>query len=279
MSEVATLEEGVIGSEVVQETPVPDSTPNAEATPGDAANQPADAAPDTEGASLDSEIEAALNEVRGSKESEPAPAREPERRGVDPEVVRAQVEKFRNSHGTRQQKLNEARDSLAEKVSQGHISAEEAIRQFSKLSSDTLNEHHADSLKDAGYEAWATGIQQNSAEVEQAVYGALSKAQQTELTELAKAYAKENGSMMPWSEAMKASHELASKSGHTKGFDEGFKEGYRKARAQTASKSSSTESSETPNGVGTAGNSGPLTVQDALNLPTEELIRRGYGKG
>lgn len=155
-------------AEQTETTPAP-SPEEVVATPeGDAAaSTPADAGSTQETPAetpdYEAEYEAWASEQTqkegGEKQPEPAQVQ-----GVDPAEVDNALRTFRANHDTRQKALDALHEDLVEAGMPDSVA-----KRFVKEAKDKLNEHHADSLNLAGYEAATREAQSVVAGLQQAV--------------------------------------------------------------------------------------------------------------
>ncbi len=155
-----TTDAAVAEPEVVQapETPaeIIEETPS---TQGDAANPTADAgaAPEPTTPDIDAEVEAFVKEQtqKGSEQAKPEAERQAPQ--VDPELLRMSEEartRYQGNHKARHDAIDAEHESaVARLVEEGYTRtiAETLVAPLTKAAHDKLNEHHADSLRDAGF--------------------------------------------------------------------------------------------------------------------------------
>lgn len=205
-------------------------------------------------------------EDKGSEgDSTPGSTRQ---RGPDPQQVANAVAIFRANHDTRQKAL----DSLeADLVDAGM--AESIARRFVKEAKDKLNEHHADSLQYAGYEAATNTLSQHWGAIEEGLSKSLSKEEMSSFTAARDKAWEENDGVFAYPDMIAAIRNAGYESGRSKGYKEGAKQGYLDGRkaGETAR-----ESSRSGSDIGGTSSSGvPTMVQwNGMTLEAREAARQ-----
>jgi len=198
---------------VTQEvTPEIDATPAGDADPQGVADAAPVSAPDT--SAIEAEADAWLQEQEGKGSEQRAP--EPTQpQGVDTAAANEAIRRFREGYGTRQQRL----DALGKRLEDAGYSKLEADA-IAKEAKDILNEHHADSLQFAGYEA----AMKERAVLVQAIAATVPQNIQTKvLDSLKPADGQPNP---PMEKVLKAFIDAASTEAEARGKRDGRKEGF-----------------------------------------------------
>lgn len=236
--------DAAVAEPTVEETPAlvtQDSPPEIDATPaGDADPQAStDAAPESSApdlASIEAEADEYLKSLEGKGSEQQAP--EPKQNaGVDPAVAQEAIRRFREGYGTRQQRL----DALAKRLTDAGYSALE-VEAISKETKDILNEHHADALNLAGYEAAMTERQH----LVQAIASTIPQSIQTKVLESLKPA--EGQPNPPIDKVLKAFIDASTAAAKEEGRRDGRKEGFIAGRSQGERTQSSAKSGQRVNG-------------------------------
>lgn len=257
MSEAAVIEQ-------TEATPAP-SPDEVVSTPGDAEpSAPADAgaAPETtvDTKAYEAEADAWLAEQAQKEGGEKPP--EPEQpRGVDPAAVDAALTTFRNGYGSRQTRL----DALEEALVDAGM-PESVAKRFVKDSKDILNEHHADSLKYAGFEAAAS----EATAVLSSIRKVVSKPLYDQFIALA------NKGEITYEQMFKDAITEAEAKAEKRGKEAGRKEGFVAGRSHAEKVASGSQSGQRTEG--TATNTRSFQNEDALHVAfgNKEISRDVY---
>ena len=240
-------------------------TGDAEPSPLADAAEPSqqDAAPSPPVEPTAEELDSYVAEKLKGKEGEARPPEPQPQAGVDPQLVRDSILAYRQAHEERQRSL----DGLEAELVEAGISAPLAKR-FVKDSKDRLNEHHADSLALAGFEAAATEALRHSRAFEQAIPKTLNSAELKDYT------AKVEGLMssgklksLSYQQAMEIASSVRFESGRKKGYEDGLRDGFKDGRANAQRLAGSASSGQT-----VSGDSVSVSKEDELLLDPDTPI-------
>jgi hypothetical protein len=263
------------------QTPIAEA-PEAEAPlqtpidPGDAATANADAGATPEpaadnSAQVDAIVQELLQKESATEKPETTQAPEPQ---VDPEVLRHAEEarnRYQGNHKTRHDAIDtEGAATVNRLVADGYsqVVAEALVAPLVKASHDKLNEHHADGIKDAGWEA---AFEQN-----RALWQGIAEAAPVEWhPELEKKLA--SGGYPTHSAIVKDLITRAEAAGEAKGYgkgkEAGIKLGVSEGLARATQLSSLSSDGQQVNGTG--GGSGAsrwTTKTEARNLHAQDRL-------
>ena len=256
MAEATVVEE----TQVIPPSDAGEATPDA-AVPEVAAEEPV--------LSAEEALEAAKADYfkeDGKEKVELAP--EPWQPEVDPVAIQQALNTFRQNYGTRQRRLDDLQDDLVEAGLQPAVA-----KLFIKSSKDILNEHHADSLENAGKEERVKAYQSSSREMHQALEKVVPAAQRKDLEAAIEESSKRHEGVTPFVDVVATVYQLGSKSTEvTKAKEDAFTNGYNRGRADGEKSATSASSGQKVNGIG-AGFSTDLTLDKAQSASVDELMR------
>ena len=245
-------------TEVEEQTPI-DSGDAAEVTLADAGS-----APEPVTADIDAEVEAFVKEQtqKGSEQAQPEAARtEPQ---VDPEVLRMSEEarvRYQSNHKARHDAIDTEGDATIERlVADGYSRpvAEALVSPLVKAGHDKLNEHHADGIKDAG---WQAAYEQNAQFWRGVEAGVPQEHHEAIASKLAE------GKYGSYKDIAADLYEMGLKAGETAGYakgeEAGLRTGYRNGLTRKANLASLSSDGQSVNGTG--GGGGTFSSEDALH--------------
>lgn len=256
MAEATVVEE----PQVISPSDAGDATPDA-AVPEVVAEEPV--------LSVEEALEAAKADYfkeDGKEKVEPAP--EPWQPEVDPVAVQQAINSFREGYGSRQKRLDDLEDSLVEAGLQPAVA-----KLFIKSAKDTLNEHHADSLKYAGFEERAKAYQSSSMEMHSALDKVVPTTLRKELDTAIEESVKRNKGVAPFVDILATVLRLGGKTAEVVASKvDAYSAGYNKGRADGEKNAASASSGQKVNGTA-ASSSTDLTLDKAQSASVDELMR------
>ena len=198
---------------------------------------------------------------------EQAPEAKTEARpSVDPNEVAAKLATFRGNYADRQKRFDAYE---AELVQNGM--PEGLAKRIVKEAKDILNEHHADALSNAGFEAATTSWNAATQQIFTTIHQILPQGQGQAFNDAIFKTAEAEGRQATIADVIKHAWEMAKKAGETEGYKRGLNKGYTDGRSHGERAAQAGSSGQQVAGSPGRARSGPLTVEEALTLPIDQV--------